>query len=188
MLSVEVPRVPTSIPPILPPQTVQEIMAEVESIEGGALALIYALLFFAGIRPEGEIERIAEKVSAGNGQEIFEKPHGKIELGPNISKTHHPRWIPIEPNLRAWLSRYHPTPEHFDLSLYAEKGKEIRKKFRIPQDGCRHNFVSYFSAKYGEEASNKAAGHSNSIAHRHYLNLGFSLQDQDTYWSILPTR
>lgn len=60
---------------------------------GEGCALPFALLLFAGIRPEGELNRI----SWGNIREEH------INISGDESKTEDDRHIPIMANLRAWL-------------------------------------------------------------------------------------
>jgi hypothetical protein len=186
ILGVGVPELPIKVPKILSAKTAQEIMAYVETIEDGRLSAIYALLLFAGIRPDGEMNRISKIVESGRAHEIFAICPEQIYLGPEITKTGSPRWIDIESNLEKWMARYQPVARHFDMRLHNRYARLIKKKFEIPKNAFRHNFDSFYAKKHGSAKTNEAAGHNEKIATKHYRNLGITREDLDLYWSIQP--
>jgi integrase len=186
IVGVAIPELPMNVPKIVSAQTAQKIMAYVETIEDGCLSAIYALLLFAGIRPHGEMGRIAEAVESGRSDEIFASCPEQIYLGPEITKTGSPRWIEIEDNLRKWLVRYQPNSRHFDMRLYHRYAAKINKKFDIPKNAFRHNFDSFYAKKHGAVKTNDAAGHNQKVAAKHYRNLGITKEDLELFWGIQP--
>jgi integrase len=187
LTAVSVPKVTFGVPSIVTAATAKDLMAALEQAEEGKLCLIYALLLFAGIRPQGEIAKIAGAVKEGRGNIIFSDYPGKIFVPRWVAKNKENRWIPIEPNLAKWLTRYPPIPRFLDYSLYEHNRPLFRERFSIPPDGCRHSFVSFFTEKHGSDRANEAAGHDNKIARTHYKNGGVSAEDAASFWNIGPT-
>src|SRR5271165_3017946 len=76
----------------------EQLMRFVETFEGGELVRYFALAMFAGIRPEGELTRLD---AAG-----LNSVNGVIRLTAPMTKTGEPRQIDIQPNLKAWLTKF----------------------------------------------------------------------------------
>src|SRR5260370_30983099 len=104
---------------------VEELMRYVEAFKGGSLVRYFALAIFSGIRPDGELNRLAEKLSA------IDLDNNVIKLTPAMAKTSSGRQIDIQPNLRVWLEKYDgeifPTGSARDITA-------IRKQFGLCED------------------------------------------------------
>ena len=144
--SIDAPRVSTDGEiEILEPAAVEALMRAAEKHAPAAVAH-FALLAFAGLRPE-ELSRIkAEHVS----------PAG-IDLPASTTKKGRRRFITPSPTLRAWLERFTFTPqadwrETFDsvrrLAGWDVEARRLKKKpdptrGRWPQNCLRHSHASY---------------------------------------------
>ena len=143
----------------------------------GVLLRYFALLYFAGIRPE-ELPRMT-----GRENELINLKTKTITIPANVSKTRHERQTMISDNLLAWL-KFAPKPlipKNFDRLV-----KRARAKFKLTHDEARHSFISYHVALHrsiGDAALQ--AGNSESIVRRHYLNLHPS-EEGDQFFRIVP--
>jgi len=169
---------------VLPVEDAKQLMNEIEQIEEGRLALMFALILFAGIR-SGEMERIAAAVISGEHEAIFGTEHQEIFFGNERTIT--VRSTRISPNLAVWMERYSPgKPEHFDLRLLERWRPVMAKKYDIPKNGLRRTFFCYRAATYGIEATAREAGLScenlQLLLHRQHL----SKSDVEAFWAIRP--
>ncbi len=158
-----------------------ELMAYVETFEGGALVPYFAVCLFAGIRPcirFGEISKL--------------QPHsirldtGVIHVEPDVSKVRMKRLVTIQPNLSAWLHAYPLKKYPLVAKNYPDLRNKVFKKFGLTHDILRHTFISMFVAKFrsmGEAALQ--AGNSEAIIRKHYLDLK-SVTEAEYYFGILP--
>ncbi len=143
----------------------------------GALVRYFALLYFAGIRPD-ELKRMS-----GREDELINLKTKTITIPADVSKTRHERQVTISKNLLNWLN-YAPAsiiPKNFD-----RLAKRARAKFKLTHDEARHSFISYHVALHrsiGDAALQ--AGNSESIVRLHYLNLHPS-EEGDQYFRIVP--
>ena len=153
-----------------------------EKHEPGFLVPYFALAMFAGIRPDlryGEIRKIRPK--------DIDFSVGVIRIEPEISKVNERRIIKLQPNLRAWLTKYPlrdigavPVGDPDRIIL------EVRKKFSLGHDVLRHTFISMMVAAFksvGEAALQ--AGNSEAVVRRHYLDLKTEAE-ADAFWRIMP--
>ena len=129
---------------------------------GGVMVYPYALLYFAGLRPE-ELKRMKTRE-----RELINLKTRSITIPANVSKTRHERQIAISDNLAAWLKAFpgEAVPVNAD-----RMAKTVRKHFKLSHDEARHSFISYHVALHrsvGDAALQ--AGNSESIVKRHYLN------------------
>ena len=143
----------------------------------GALVKYYALLYFAGIRPE-ELKRMASRE-----KELINLKTRTITIPANVSKTRHERQIKITDNLAVWLkSSSSPIiPPNFD-----RLAKKVRVHFKLTHDEARHSFISYHVALHrsvGDAALQ--AGNSESIVKRHYLNT-HTEEEGGAFFGITP--
>jgi hypothetical protein len=79
-------------------ERVAQLMAFLESYEGGAVVPYFALCIFAGVRPcfrDGEMSRLQP--------EFVNLDTGVVHIEPEVSKVRMKRLITIQPNLSAWL-------------------------------------------------------------------------------------
>ncbi|MFT3784070.1 MAG: site-specific integrase [Nibricoccus sp.] len=161
----------------------RELMAYVETFEGGRLVPFFALCLFAGIRPcirTGEILKLKPT--------DINLDTGVIHIEPEVSKVRMKRNITIQPNLAAWLRAY-PADKFVIVPPNLEEVRTcIAKKFNLTHDIMRHTFISMFVAKFrsmGEAALQ--AGNSESIIRKHYLDLK-SKEEAEQFFSIMPAR
>lgn len=181
--------VPRSVPEIVTLQTARGFMSDLESIEGGRYALVGALMLFAGIRPQGEMQRIEQLVAAEtmDDRKLILRPP-QIFLGPRLTKTGGPRWIDVKPNLAAWFDAYPLSRLGLSVRRFSEKHMpQLRKKHSIGQDALRHSFCSYFGRAFGTKDAAIAAGHTETMQQEHYGNFSMSKEDASAFFEICPT-
>ncbi len=158
-----------------------ELMAYVETYEGGEMVPFFALCLFAGIRPcirFGEIMKLRP--------ESVRLDTGVIHIEPEVSKVRMKRLVTIQPNLAAWLQAFPLDKFPIIPPNAVNMHRRICKRFKLTHDVMRHTFISMFVAKYrsmGEAALQ--AGNSESIIRKHYLDLK-SKEEAERFFSILP--
>lgn len=158
-----------------------ELMAFVETHDGGQLVPFFALCLFAGIRPcvrNGEIM----KLRPGH----INLATGVIHVEPEVSKVRMKRHVTIQPNLAAWLRAYPLDRLPISPPNLQHTRAEVAKKFELSTDVMRHTFISMFVAKFrsmGEAALQ--AGNSETIIRKHYLDLR-SKTEAEAFWMIMP--
>jgi hypothetical protein len=182
------------LPEIITAEKAAEIMAYVESYDGGpdrnlprgCLAPYFALVLFSGIRPDplkGEIKKLSERPDL---EKLISADLGVIRIPPEVSKVKGVRQIKIRPNLAAWLASY-PIKQFPILPLGCRKMiTQIREKFQLGHDVLRHTFISAHVAKFksmGEAALE--AGNSEAMIKTHYLNT-MTEAEADAFWGIAP--
>ncbi len=143
----------------------------------GRMVKHYALLYFAGIRPN-ELKRMA-----GREGELLNLKTRTITIPANISKTRHERQISISSNLAAWLDAF---PGDIIPTNFEALNKKVRKHFKLSHDEARHSFISYHVALHrsiGDAALQ--AGNSEAIVKRHYLNTHAQDEGRD-FFHIIP--
>jgi integrase len=159
------------------------LMAYVESYEGGEMVPYFAICLFAGIRPcvrFGEITKLQP--------ESVKLETGTIHIEPGVSKVRMKRLVTIQPNLAAWLRAYPLKKFPLIPPNAMNMHKKICAKFELTHDVLRHTFISMFVAKFrsmGEAALQ--AGNSESIIRKHYLDLK-SAAEAEQFFGILPKR
>jgi integrase len=183
------------LPEILTPEKAAEIMAYVESYDGGGdrvaqrgcLAPYFALALFAGIRPDpikGELKKLADREDLAR---LINSERGVILIPPEVSKVKSVRQIKLRPNLVAWLARYPLKQFPILPSGFQKMIGEVRNKFELGHDVLRHTFISAHVAKFrslGEAALE--AGNSEAMVKTHYLNMMTDAEGA-AFWSIVPT-
>lgn len=149
----------------------------VASFKGGKYVWYFALALFAGIRPGGELEKLASH------QELVDFKNRVIRLSGAIAKTGKPRQIKLRPNLYEWLIRYpgEILPVNADREL-----KAIRKRFGLTHDVLRHTFCSAHVMAFGSFAETALeSGNSESIIRNFYLNT-MSQDEAQAFWATVP--
>jgi site-specific recombinase XerD len=155
----------------------RDLMEHAAEFKGGKLARYFALALFAGIRPGGELEKLAEH------PELIDLDNKVTRITAEISKVGKPRQIKIRPNLRKWLERFpgEIIPVNADRDL-----KAVRKKFKLTHDVCRHTFISMHIGAFKAFADAAIeSGNSESIIRDHYLNTS-TLSAAKQFWKIEP--
>jgi site-specific recombinase XerD len=164
------------------PNDVQHLLSVLMRWRGGCMVKFFALAYFAGIRPGGELIKLGE-----NPGKLINMRTGIITIPAAYSKTKEERQIEICANLRKWLVAYDKlpiVPEGFE-HLY----KTVRKHFGMnanERDETRHSFISFHVGLHrsiGETALQ--AGNSESIVKKHYFK-NQTKEDSEFFFSIIP--
>jgi hypothetical protein len=187
-------KVDRGIPEIITAQKAAELMAYVETYQGGprsklpagCLVPYFALCLFAGLRPsvrDGEIRKLGDSPDVAK---LVDTELGVIRITPEISKVGSVRQVKIRPNLAAWLARY--PLEKFPLVMPGMQDRitEIRGKFGLSSDVLRHTYLSMHVARFkslGEAALE--GGNSEALTRKFYLNL-VGEQDAGRFWQVVP--
>jgi integrase len=191
MLKIQSKHKPHKIPCIVTAATAAAVMRDVELIDDGRYALIVALMLFAGIRPDGEMKRIAAHVALAPKPDpnvlVFEEH--RIFLGSAITKTKIPRWIPLPANLVEWLRVYPPVRENLAVkSFLAGPYPKLRKTHAIGHDAFRHSFCSYLGKLRGSAFAAQVAGHIETIQKNEYENMSMTDDEVGQFFEIVPAR
>ncbi|SHJ13608.1 Site-specific recombinase XerD [Rubritalea squalenifaciens DSM 18772] len=145
------------------------------------LVKYYALAYFAGIRPSGEMKAL-DQYAEEDG--LIDLKTRTINITAKISKTKEERKVHISENLAQWLTafaEYPIIPKNFD-----RMNKAVRAKFKLQHDETRHSFISYHVAVH-RSAGDAAlqAGNSESIVKKHYLRHS-PAEDGNEFFSLIP--
>jgi integrase len=166
-------------PDVLTPEQAEALLAHVATFKGGAYAKFFALLLFAGLRPV-EAHKLARHE---RWEELIE---GEIELPAAITKTGRKRTITIQPNLKEWLAA-------FPGEILPEKNtdrelKDIRRKFKLTHDVCRHTFFTFHVAEFNSFGlAAKEGGNSEAIVKEHYESPAKRRGEQaKKFWTLSP--
>ena len=164
---------------ITSPGDAQHLLTVLLRWRGGCLAKCFALAYFAGIRPDGELRKLAKRE-----KELINLKTRTIHIPADVSKTKEARQVKISDSLAAWLEALADkpiVPTNFDRLM-----KQARKHFGLSHDETRHSFISYHVAlnrSVGDAALQ--AGNSESIVKKHYLNLRPAEEGRE-FFSIVP--
>jgi integrase len=152
-----------------------------------AIVPYLAILFFTGVRPEDEA--LALKWSDINEKNVLWVAEPKIGDG---------REIPLSNNALAWINaartRYSDGSGKVMPLSKSELWKQRRLAYatagyaKIPQDGARHSFASYWLPVNGQNFGLLLSymGHTTiDTLKSHYLRHA-NLTDAQAYWNILP--
>lgn len=169
---------------VLSPETVSQLFEYLETFKEGRYCRYYALLLFAGLRPESEAERLAQRPDRNN---LIDLKVGEIELPAAICpKSSGKRTVTIQPNLAAWLKAY-------PGDILPEKNVRrdlagIRRKFGLSQDIARHTWFTYTIGRdHSVERAALQGGNSEAVIRDHYLSLSKRLGAQaPKFWGVLP--
>ena len=138
-------------------------------------ALPFALMLFAGVRPEGEIQRI----SWSNIRE------GHIYISGEESKTTDDRQIPIAANLAAWIKGHEGEP--IIPTNWKRKYQAVRKAAKIEgQDVLRHTFASTFYRLHGEHETIQAMGHTSFKTTERFYKRAVTAEEAKAFFMVAP--
>ena len=158
--------------------TVRELMSYAMNYKGGKMVKFFALIYFAGIRPDpsGEIGKM----------KTVDLTSGKIPIKPVEAKTSSARTVTIMDSLKPWLEMYEDMPI---IPLNCKNdAAHIRKKFGLGQDETRHSYISYHVALYGSLAQTALqAGNSETMIKEHYLMFP-THEEGRQFFSIVPDK
>lgn len=174
---------------ILSPEVAKAMLHKLEEDYPSRYAVTFALMCFAGIRPQ---ELIPEE---GKGNpltwENIRLDEGKIHVQPETDKTGDYREIPISDNLREWLVRYQGEGR---IAPSSSRFRKARTKARIhakleswPSDGARHSYATYGGEIHGLHMVAGWMGHVGGLAmlKRHYQGRTTAEQAEE-FFGILP--
>ena len=173
----------------LPPReteiyTPAQVAALLEASDASLIPWL-CVCMFAGLRASE-----ARKMTWGD----FDFAENFIRVRAAVSKTHRPRAIPMEANLRKWLLPY----RREDSALIAPQGLNVlRSQLRTAHQtsgvrqikhGPRHSYASYLLARDGSiDALLLNMGHEDAATtFRHYHRVA-SGRAAKTFWSIRPS-
>jgi site-specific recombinase XerD len=162
---------------VLELERARDLMQYVAEFKGGKLVRYFALALFAGIRPGGELEKLAEH------PELVDLFNRVVRITPAIAKTGKSRQIKIRKNLHEWLSRFSGEilPINCDRELHA-----TREKFGLSRDVLRHTFISMHVAAFKSFADAAIeSGNTEKIIRDHYHNV-VAPADAKAFWKISP--
>ena len=162
------------------PADVQRMFTVLMRWRGGVMVKPFALAYFAGIRPAGELRRLALQEN-----DLINLKTGFITIPANVSKTKEDRQVKITDNLAAWLKAYSDFP--VIPTNWKNLAAKVRAHFKLSHDEARHSFISYHVALHrsvGDAALQ--AGNSESIVKKHYLNLQPQEEGQH-FFSLTPS-
>lgn len=157
----------------------RELMEHVAEFKDGRLVRYFALALFAGVRPAGELKKLADN------PELVDLRNRVIRITPATSRTGKGRQIPIRPNLLKWLKRFpgEILPVNAENELNA-----IRKTFTLSYDVCRRTFISMHVGAFKSFADAAfESGNSEKIIRDYYLNTSSHTQVK-AFWKIEPKK
>jgi Phage integrase, N-terminal SAM-like domain len=162
---------------VLPVERCRELMTYVAGLDEGKWTPYFAIALFGGVRPAGELQKLAEAPQSVDLQNKV------IRLSGAMSKTGKPRQIKIRPNLLKWLKRF-PGP------ILPSKAKRditaIRQKFKLSHDVLRHTFISCHVGAFKSFADAAIeAGNSETVIRTSYLNTSTFAAAKE-FWKIEP--
>jgi hypothetical protein len=155
----------------------REVMEYVAGYKDGRWARFFAIALFAGIRPAGELRKLAAH------PEAVDLDNKVIRISGAMSKTGKPRQVKIRPNLSKWLMKF-PGP------IFPTKAKreltEIRQHLKLSHDVLRHTFISCHVGAFKSFADAAIeAGNSEKVIRESYLNTSTFAQAKQ-FWKIEP--
>ncbi len=163
---------------VLTVQECRDLMDHVAEFKEGKLVRYFALALFAGIRPGGELAKLADS------PQLVDLDNKVIRISAAMAKTRKSRQITIRPNLLKWLKRFQGEilPANASHEL-----KHIRKQLKLSHDVLRHTFISKHIGAFKSFADAAIeSGNSEKIIRDHYLNTS-SLGDAKQFWKIQPS-
>jgi integrase len=162
---------------VLPLEQARSLMEYVSEFKGGKLARYFSLALFAGIRPAGELKKLAAHPN------LIDLSNQVVRITPAISKTSKARQITIQENLYQWLTRFGGglLPINHDRDL-----AHVRQKFELGPDVLRHTFISMHIAAFKSFADTALeSGNSEAVIRSNYLNTS-AFPEAKAFWEIVP--
>jgi hypothetical protein len=166
------------VPDILTAERACEVMAAAAN-HSPSLAKAYALMLFAGIRPDGELFKLGRVENVGR---LINTRTKTIRIEQDISKVNELRTVDICDNLAAWLA--------LDSSVLPPNAARHIKAFRADQklsaDVCRHTFCTAHVTTHGSLAATALqAGNSEDVIKKHYYQH-MTKDEAAPFWRIVP--
>jgi hypothetical protein len=166
------------LPDILTAERAREVMAAAAK-HSPSLAKAYALMLFAGVRPDGELFKLGRPENAAR---LINTRTKKITIEAQISKVNELRTVDICDNLAAWLALDGPVlPPNA-----ARHVKAFRADQKLSADVCRHTFCTAHVTTHGSLAATALqAGNSEAIIKTHYYQH-MTTNEAAPFWRIVP--
>jgi integrase len=175
---------------IISPATVEKLLLDALSNDVELLPFL-VLSFYAGIRPDGELQKLL-----WDDLDLRAKEH-HITIRPTVAKKRRKRWVDLSDNAIAWLHEYRARGGRTDGFIVPFSASTLRRKRRRngraaglgtwPQQGARHTYCSAWLRQHGD--INKLvlqAGHeSPTVMWNHYYQA-MSPEDATAFWNIFP--
>jgi len=138
-----------------------------------------AIGYFAGLRPQNELENLDWKDIS------FTKR--TIRVDPATAKKRRQRYVTMSDNLIKWLTPYIQSSGKIGFSRFAFRAIRNKAKIEWPKDVMRHCFGTYHSAMYEDNAKTSTQmGHTRaSELFDSYKNL-VEKSEAVKYWKITP--
>jgi integrase len=171
---------------IITPATAEAMLRNFEADNPPRYAVTFALMCFAGIRPH-ELTRPDNPLT----WECIDFENKQIEIPSETAKTEEHRYIPIQNNLLAWLTRYpgkgRIAPSSSRFRTARTNAMKAAKLSAWPSDGARHSFGTYMSLIEGAHRAAGWMGHSGGISvfKKHYEGRSNKTQAKE-YFNIMP--
>lgn len=163
--------------------TKSEMLAKSYRIDCTDCKAAFAVLVFAGVRPDAEIRKL--------DWDAIDLENRTIKIGTGVAKGGRLRFIEIQDNLAAWLESV-PQEQRTGRIVppsWQVKYKAVRAAAGIShlQDVLRHTFASYRLAACGDirELQNDMGHGSTEMILRHYRAL-VTKKDAGKFWRIGP--
>jgi integrase len=155
----------------------REVMDYVAGYREGRWVPFFAIALFAGIRPSGELRKLADH------PEAVDLENKVIKISGAMSKTGKSRQVKIRPNLLKWLRAY---PGPILPSKAKREQTAIRQHLKLSHDVLRHTFISCHVGAFNSFADAAIeAGNSEKVIRESYLNTStFSAARQ--FWKLEP--
>jgi integrase len=146
-----------------------------------SLAKAYALMLFAGIRPDddGELFKLARHPDV---EKLINLRTNVIWIPAEVSKVKRQRKVRVCDALNKWLSLPGPIlPPNADRHI-----KAFRVSQKLTPDVCRHSFCTYHVATGGSLADTALqSGNSEAIVRDHYADQ-VTKDEAAPFWRIVP--
>jgi integrase len=184
--NIERPRASSTIPKVISPEDVTKLLQFALDTEHKAECACMALVFFAGIRAEGEVQRL-------NWENIDFDAH-TVTLSAEQAKTGVRRTNDdIPPNAWEWLKlckgkgRIAPKDHIQRMKRLRQRCKKAHLSFAYPQNCMRHCFCSYHIAEFkNADKTARMMSHPNAqLLYRTYYAL-VKAEDAHRFWRVVP--
>jgi integrase len=149
------------------------------------------LAFYAGVRPDGELQKIL-----WSDLDLTAKKH-HVTIRPTIAKKRRKRWIDLSANALAWLSEYRARGGRMEDRIVPFSASTLLRKRRRnalaagitewPQQGARHTWCSCWLAQHGDiNGLVIQAGHESATVMWNNYYQAITPEAAAAFWNIFP--
>lgn len=183
--SIERPRTISTRPKVISPEDVGTLLQFALDTGYKAECAAMSLVFFCGIRAEGEVQRL--------DWEDVDLESKTVRVSAEQSKTGQRRVNPIADCAVEWLKackatgRIAPNDHIQRMKRLRQRCKAANRRWDYPQNAMRHCFCSYHIAEFRDSAKTAMMlGHPNaSLLYKTYYEL-VNVQDAHRFWRVVP--